>query len=174
MRLSTFIFALVVAGLVAVAYFDFQRGEEKDLVEENKNRIFPEHKLNRVVFYNGLQTIEFQAESNGWKILQPRFDEGDDKKINEFLVELLRQKAHLVSIPGPIPWSQYGLDPPQGYFLVKTKKGKEYRVDISRDKSFNGRYYLRKQDQLFVGYQQWGAWMKMTFDDFKKEDNDRN
>ena len=113
--------------------------------------------MDRVVFYNGSQTIEFQTESGGWKILQPQLDEGDDTQINQFLIQFLRQDVLPIEVSGEINWSQYGLTSPQGYFLIKTKRGEEYRVDISSEKTFNDRYYLRKQDQLFVGYAQWGS-----------------
>ena len=167
---QTALFALVVMVVIGIAYFDFQKGQEQESAEAIKDRIFPElegSRLDKVVFYNGRQTIEFQAIKGKWKLNKPLSDEGDDSAIDRFLMDLLKQDVHPVEVKGKINWSEYGLEKPQGYFNLKTIDGREYQVEISGGPSFNGSYYLRKENQLFIGYRQWGELIKMEFDAFR-------
>ena len=168
--ISTALFALVVVVVVGVAYLDFQRGREQESAKEIKDRIFPElegSRLDRVVFHNGRQTLEFQAKEGEWSLHRPLFDKGDDAEIDRFLMNLLRQDVYVVEVDKEVNWSQYGLEKPQGYFRLRTREGGEYQVEISRISSFDGRYYLRKQNRLFIGHRFWGDLVKKEFDDFR-------
>ena len=171
--LPTIIFSLLVAFLVALAYFDFQKGKEESFFKEVKDNVFPEIEgthLDQVIFYNGQQTIEFRVEEGEWKIYQPQFDEGEDTKIDNFLMKILDQRVYSVQVEGDIPWVEYGLEEAAGYIQFKTKEGRVYRVDFSDETSFDGRYYLRRGDELLIGHTYWGSLKKVEFLNFKKEE----
>ena len=167
---KTAFFALGVMVVGGLAYFDFQRGRKRESTQAIKDRVFSGleiSQLDRVVFSNGSQTLEFQSLKGVWQIDKPWFDKGDGAVIGRFFMDVLSQDVYPVETEGKVNWPEYGFVSPQSYFHLKAKGGEEYRVDVSRETSFDGRYYLKRGDQLFIGSQQWGDLVKTKFEHFR-------
>lgn len=166
-------FALIVALVAGIAYWDFQRGQEQESATAIKDRVFPAlegSRLDQVIFdMAGQERVELRAVEGNWRLSQPLSDEGDDWAIDQFLLDLLRQDVYVVEVKGEVDWSQYGLDPPQGTFYLKTRDGKEYQVEIAGEPSFDGRYYLRRGNQLLIGHQRWGSLVKTEWATFRNK-----
>lgn len=158
-RPTTLIFTIVVVALAGLTFFDYKRSKQKEGLQEGEQKVldFPAEELSHFLLKSKTQTIELKRDGKMWKMLQPLLDDVDENSVSMLISALqtaavkdLGEEVH----KGQIDWKKYGLDP--GVSIeAEAEKGARTSLAISDTNAFDGSFYVRKNDQLYLGDRAW-------------------
>jgi hypothetical protein len=154
---TTLIFTVLVAGFAAFTFFDYSRNKGKETLSEYEMKLvdLPEMEITSVLMLSPQETLELKKEKDEWKILKPLVDDVDEMAMTGFLQGLINAKIQKVSdeVKATIDWKKYGLEPGIKFEVGSAKKTNEFVVSSSN--AFDGSFYLRVKDQLYLGDRSW-------------------
>lgn len=168
-RIVSFVLALGLAGLAFFAY----KKDEKDKEEARqealifKDEIQKEEAVQIVLKQGGRKSIEIvKNKEEKWDIVYPLQDWAGGLSVENLLTDILSRQAERID-RGSDPWREYHLDPPFAVLSLKNKEGREWSVEVSDEPSFDQRYFLKKDDQLFLGDAQWRKLSRLVLESYR-------
>jgi hypothetical protein len=154
---KTLVFALIVAGLAAFSLLDYKQFKKDKGLGENEQKVLSLHEgeVVDIEIKSKKQTVSIKSDHGYWHILEPLKDDADDLAIVSYLNALKEAKVTLLSDDGkknsePVDWSKYGLDPGVQIEII-TDQNKKDRFTVSDTSAYDGSFYVRKGDDLFLG-----------------------
>lgn len=157
---GTFVLAILVVLFGGYAYYDFAKTQKDSdrKAEAEKVVKFKTGDVRSLEMRNSKGLMSWELKDSRWRASQPFTDEAETESMNSYLDSITAEKAQELkpNEGGVIAWKEYSLDEPVGGDLtLKNASGESVRVQVSRDASFDGQYYLRLGDQLFLGSSAW-------------------
>lgn len=159
---TTWVFALVVAGVIGYSVYEYQRSQ-KETEQKAKAELlfnFAAADIKELTLQRSGERIQLQNQSGSWQILSPIVDLGDAQAISNFLEDLCDEKAKDVTsqvAETPIVWKDYGLEPATLQWEVTLQSGEKKIVVVSQNSAFDGSFYIRYNDRLYLGETSWAA-----------------
>jgi hypothetical protein len=152
--LSTWVMAALVAVLAAYTFYEFKNSDDNVSSDKGEHRVFSllrddieEISINA----RGVETV-IQRQGDKWTLIKPIEDLAEASAVEGFVYSLLVQKGkdfRTDTDKAPV-WSEFGLDP-AGSKVVVRGKGKTETLEISSKNAFDGSFYIRVKDQLWLG-----------------------
>ena len=150
--LSNIFFSLLVLALGAWAFYEYRksRTEEEREIQES---VFFQKKLEELKSFR-IQTedtdLELVEEGKNWLVKSPIEDLADFSEVSRWFDEIQNQKVQKIEIDGEIPWEEYYLDQSPSV-EIHFKSGESLSFRVSRKSSFDGKHFIRKGGELFLG-----------------------
>ena len=144
-----FIFVLAVS---AYAFYEYTQVEKTETKEKEQSALFlySLNDLKKISLKNQKETFVLVHESGNWKLKEPLEDTLDLKDLSDWFNQL--KQEHLVNVKSskPIDWDAYDLD---GSFILELslKSGEIKSFSISSKSTFDGKYFVKKENSLFLG-----------------------
>lgn len=149
----TMVFAALVAGLVAFAVFDYNRGEEKKKREEGESSLIriPESDVRRIEITGKSGQIVLQmaegeknADEGRWRIEAPIKDLADTQAVLSLLKSLHDEKSRDTAAEGAgVDLKVYGLDDPSFRIKLSAADGRVEEVKIGAIKAYDSSLYAQ-------------------------------
>lgn len=151
---STFLALVFVGGLVGYSIYEYRKGEvtENKAIGEEKLFSFLKEDVDHVVIKRKDETIEIKRDGDYWQVLQPVQDLAELSAVDGFLHMTLAQKARPLQSSDEAKitnWAEFGLEP-AGRVIEISAKGKTEVLQVSSKNAFDGSYYLRMKDQIYL------------------------
>ena len=164
------LFFLCIAGLLAAfAIFEHQRSKEKQEAQKQEALIFKKGiragliKLS-LVKQDGSQFI-LEKINQTWKLIQPVNDLASSSAVEGMLDELFNEEAQVLSEEN-VKWSDYDLDPPFST-LILYSADKQWDIKISGESSFDGKFYIKKDQKLLLASSKWSRLSRPWTDTYR-------
>ena len=154
--LPRLIFPAIVAAAAAFAYYESRRAARESLSEAKAAAFFSERLEDLVKIHLKSQKGETLLIKKGrdWLMEKPLEDKASFKEISRWLEEIKSQKTQKISVEGEIDWKDYHLEEGQAAHALLEFSGnpqKTLSFSISRKSSYDGRFFLNKGGELFLG-----------------------
>ena len=177
------IFAFIVALVVAYDYFVEFKGEER---KEKESHIFPvdtssiqevtinSKGTNTKITLEKISTDNKDEDQDQWKVISPITDLADTTSVSIFLDQLTEQKSDIILDEDESfqdkSIEKYGLDNPIGSFQVLLEDKTSLNVKVGRIEGLNKKTYLMKEDKVWVGDSWWRNQLDKNPDEFRNKD----
>lgn len=141
---KTIILALLaVAFSGGVYYFTVVQAENKKDAQTHIIHLQKEQ-INYIEMQNKNTKYVFEKTDKGWNIEEPITDIADDQRLEDVLNQLTNEKQIAVAKEGPgINWTEFGLDTPESFMVIKNNLGHSQKIFLSATKNFEGNHYAR-------------------------------
>lgn len=161
---KTYLFAVLVFGLLAVVYFlDYRRDEKGEQQHESEMQVikFDREQINMLEIIKKDEKILLQKSEKGWSLVEPIQDKGDDDQIekligsiaDEKMLAIAKETEHITDSD----LAEYGLDQPLAVYVIKNNLGQSKKITIGTQKNFEGNSYLRidSENRVYVATSVW-------------------
>lgn len=174
MRLASYIkqgFFLILAALIgSYAFIQYKDQIKQEQQQEQASLLFDQIKSADEVIEISLkkpdELIRMSLKDSRWMLDSPVKDLGNNRKIKLLVSDLLKEKGELIST-APDSWSEYDLDKPGLKLTLKTNKSIEHVLSVSKEPSFNGEYFLRKGEDLYLGKAEFKSYLESTSETYR-------
>lgn len=154
---ATWILAVLALALAIYTFVDYRKSQNEGVYADNERPTFtfkPES-VTHIRIERPQEVIELDKQADGvWNMTQPVADRGDEAATLAFILSLTQERVRLFNPEdekiGTVDWAKYGLAPP-AVTIEMGSGGKKESLQISTKNAFDGSFYLRKDDELFVG-----------------------
>lgn len=156
MSRRTLLFAMIVAVMAGLAYWDHRRSDNSELsAGEERVLTIARADITGLKYIKPDQTFAVQKDSDGFKMTEPVADDADSFAVVELIGHIVEGKIQKAAEDADVKdWLAYGLAP--GVQIeVSDAKGTVDRFTVSTKNAFDGSFYLRKGDQLYLGDRNW-------------------
>lgn len=152
---STGILFLLVAALAAYTFYEYRNAEKDADLDLGEVAAFEMKREDIGSIKLVLKGIEIDLVKNGdqWQMQKPVQDWAENASVDGFLLSLLSQKLkapHGDEEQKNIEWSTFGLEAAPATIEI-SGKGKTERLQVSEKTAYDGSYFARRGDQLFLG-----------------------
>jgi hypothetical protein len=149
---AKYIFGVLILCLIGYVAFDIHKSKESGGVGEFEQKLtaIPTSEINSLRVSRRGSVIEIKKQNGSFEMLQPVVDKVDSAQLSSFLNSVTAAKVQKIDEKeGAIDWSQYGMT--DGTEIqIGTNKATE-TLTISNTNAYDGSFYIRKGDQLFLG-----------------------
>jgi hypothetical protein len=156
---STAIFAVVIAAVIAYTVYDYNREEKESVAKAESERVvnISEPDISQIKVVRPAETMVLKKEGNSWRVIEPLNDEVEAEAAQVYISSFAFEKASPVvkERPGPFAWADYHLDPAGAVFEITKTDGTTLNFGVSRLAAFDGSYFIRRGDELFLGTNAW-------------------
>lgn len=162
---STLVMAFIMIAVGGFAVYEYKKSEKEEGAKAQEGRLFQEAeaKFNFLKLTpTGGSSLQVSKTADGWHIDSPVQDSADETAITSFVNEIGSYKAKKLETEGPPNWEQYGLTDLARKLEVKNEGGASFELMVSHKAAFDGSYYLKFRDQLYVGDSSWGQIFQKT------------
>lgn len=162
---GTAILALMVALIIGYTFFDAKQSEKQEAAKAESEKLF-QFKSDDIVeikLVKPTDQVVLKREGTQWGIIEPLVDQADNQNVQDFLAAMANEKgSEIVPEGGAIQWQNYHLATPGlSVELVKSDKSK-VAFSVGQFAAFDGNYFLRLGDQLYLGSPEWGRHSQKT------------
>ncbi len=167
--LRRIIYFAIVAGTAGFAFYQHKKSQKSALLAEKKALIFPSLELSQIKAFSiekkELAFHVFQKRKN-WYINSPVQDIADADLVTDWLENLLAEKVRILK-KKEVNWAEYDLDKNIKSIEITKKSEEKLKVNISNYSAFDGRFYLRKKEELLLGNISWAKLIDKEGDYFR-------
>ena len=147
-----FFFLFFVFAVSAYAFYEYTDTEKKEVIDRKKSSLLSDSlgEIQKISIKNQTETFVLAYESGSWILKEPFRDFIDFNELSSWFTRL--QQEQLLKIKGeqPIDWKSYYLDDP--FVLEWTlKSGERKSLFVSSRSNFDGNYFVKKAEVLFLG-----------------------
>lgn len=153
---NTWLMTLFVAGIAAYTVYDYRRTANDPGLADNERlaySITPDQ-ATQVKITKPDETIFFAKSGERWEITEPLRDLGDTPSIQGYLYTLLAQRVRTFRLDEDAKkapdWKETGLDTP-ALTIEVSGGGKTESISIGSKNAFDGSFYIRQNDELYLG-----------------------
>ena len=152
------LFLLCIAGLLfALAVFEYRRSKEKEELQKQKALIFkngePKDITKLSLTKQDGSRLILEKKEGRWKLIQPVNDLADPSVVEGLIEDLFDESAQSL-LEKNVKWSDYDLDPPFANLSLHST-GRRWTIGIGGEPSFDGKFYIKKDQKLFIGSSKW-------------------
>ena len=163
--------SLLVLALGAWAFYEYKQSEkeEKQKIEEAS---FLNKKLESLKAFrikkDGKQ-LEIVKKEQNWFLKQPVQDQASFTEISRWFDEITNQKVQKIQTETGINWKEYHLEKAPGVEM-EFSSGETISFSVSKKSSFDGKYFIKKGAELFIGEQYFSSEVnEKDFDSFRSK-----
>lgn len=140
---STWIFAVIVAGLAGFTVYDQISGEKHEAAKAANAKVvkLKREDINEITIQNQNETHALKKIANHWRITQP-FDESADQQLVFSYLDQIMNESTISTVSTQGDFAKYGLDRPLFVLTVATPTAKE-TVSLGHIKAYDGSLYAR-------------------------------
>lgn len=153
---NTWLMTLFVAGIAAYTVYDYRKTASDPGLAENERlaySITPDQATQIKISKPG-ETIFLSKNGEQWEITEPLKDIGDTPSIQGYLYTLLAQRVRTFRLDDDAKkapdWKDAGLDEPAVTIEV-SGGGKTESISMGTRNAFDGSFYIRQKDDLYLG-----------------------
>ena len=148
-RPKSLVFIIVVLALGGFAYYDYKQAFSREETEKVKVLTGEYAQLERVQILNQKLSLLLNKRDQQWFMEKPVKDFADSVSISSWFRSVQLESIQPLEVTPPIKWEEYYLDKAPKVEL-SFKSGDKVTFHISRKPSFDGNYFLRKGEELFL------------------------
>ncbi len=151
---SQILFSVCILALGAFALYEYNQSQ-KEKEQKIKEAFFLNQDLKlqdlkAVRIYRQNEQLEVVKEDQAWLLKQPIKDLSDLVEVSRWFDEIKNQKVQKIKIEKDIKWKDYHLDK-SPRVEIEFDNGEIIAFSVSKKSSFDGKYFLRKGEHLFLG-----------------------
>ena len=156
-KLYFFIFVLAVSGF---AFYTYRSSIQEQKDKQEQEKAFP------LVEKSQIQEIRILDSVNGsiqlvqrdliWQLEGAVKDIADTDRVSEWLGDVLDEKVVSMEVEKP-DWSEYELDKNYKSIELKSESDQTWKVDVSSYSAFDGKFFLRRGEELLLGETEWAS-----------------
>ena len=149
--IQTFV-SLFVLAFGAWAFYEYYQAQKEKEKEEELALFLPHTELNQLKAFQieqANQKLSAVKTDKEWLLEEPVKDLLDGAELSRWLDTLKKQKVQKISTAN-IDWKSYYLDSAPSVHL-DLEEGKKIIFSVSKKSSFDGRYFIKKGEELFIG-----------------------
>lgn len=154
---STWILFAVVALLAGYTYYEYRHASEDLEFSKGEMPAFglKREDVDKISLTVRGAAIELQKKGNEWLLVKPVEDFAESAVVDGFLFSAVTQKFKTFRSDDDgkgqaINWAEFGLDSP-AITLELTAKGKAESLAFGSKNAFDGSYYVRKGNDVYLG-----------------------
>ena len=147
-----------MASLHIVALFSLQAPDVSDVKIQRVDR----------------ETLHLMKKNDQWVISGPIEDLADLQMAVSFVAGMVMEKGTLTKKEGEIHWQDYQLDNPAYLIEIANPQGQKESIAVSRQRAFDGNYFIKKGPQLIIGSKSWDNYLERDFEYFRDKRLFRN
>lgn len=171
---KTWILLAVTVLVCGYAFFDFKNEEKEKKAKDEAAVIFPMKKdqVHEVRIENDKEKYTLQRSVQGWSLIDPIQDEGDNDSIEAFVGTLVEEKSVDVAKEGDgIDFKSYGFGPESHFITLKSTDGQSRRLEISQQKNFESNSFVRRENEnkVLIAAPTWSGHSTRTMSDFRNK-----
>ena len=143
------LFVLAFGGLALYEYYQFQKEREK---EEEQSLFLPHaqfHELKDIQINQAGKKLSAVKKEQKWRLIKPVEDELDEPELSRWFDSIKKQKVQKISIEA-VEWKKYYLDS-SPFVQLGLAGGRQIIFSVSKKSSFDGKYFIKKGEELFIG-----------------------
>ena len=164
-------FSFLILAFGAWAFYEYKKSQ-KEQEKEAQETTFLTKELKELKAFRIKKKdteLEVTQENEDWVLKQPLKDKASFKEISRWFDEIGNQKVQKIESDEDIKWENYYLDPaPQ--VEMEFSSGETISFSVSRKSFFNGKYFIRKGEELYVGESYFASEVNnKSFDDFRSK-----
>jgi len=168
---------LAAAAALAVAYavYDYKSEQREQTRKEDQSHLLKMNtdQIQELSLAAGKDPqIVLHRDKDGWRMLKPIKDEGDESAIRDLLEGLGGEKSiETVTEGQDIKWSNFGLDQPKGVIAVTNNLGETERFTVGNRRNYQGDSFVRKNEdeKVFVASSTWFAKLEKKSGEFRNK-----
>lgn len=170
-KTNLFVYAAIVALIGGYALYDNYSSEKQEKIKTETSRIVPMEKeqIAKLSLQFRSDHVELEKTVDGWKMISPFQDLGNNPVIEEFIDGLVSEKYSGIAAEGNFDQKTYGLEKPKGEFVITSNSGKTISIKIGHVKNFQGDSFLLLGDsgKVMIGSSTWQTKAEKTAVEFR-------
>lgn len=170
----TFVFAVIVAGLVLFTVSDYNKSlKEEEQKEQDLTlvKITPEETA-RIELISKNNSIVLERTDDNWQLISPVQDRADEQAVQSLLSAMQSEKIEEVVVSGSdVSLPTYGLDKPVNRVKLKASDGREQEVKIGAVKAYDSNLYAQvgNEDRVLLVSANWDLHLSKTVRNFRNK-----
>ncbi|MGE0761771.1 MAG: DUF4340 domain-containing protein [Bdellovibrionales bacterium] len=160
---STVGLAIAMAALAGYAYYDYVQEQKKTAAQAEQEKILgvKAADIHEVRLVRPGETVVLKLVQGQWQMTEPVADAVENETIASHLDTMASERG--AEMPkaksGSYNWSEYGLNQPGLEAELTKSDGNKVKFAVSSQAAFDGSYYVRLNDRLFLGG---GSWARIA------------
>lgn len=145
-------FSVFVFALGAWAFYEYKKSQQEE-VQKTEEALFLKKELKNlkaIRIQKNKEQLEALKEDKKWLVKAPVKDLADWKEISRWFDEITNQKVQKLETSKEKNWKEYNLDGAP-YVEIEFSSGETVSFSVSRQSSFDGKYFIKKGEELFIG-----------------------
>jgi hypothetical protein len=181
--IKTLLWAGVVGGLVAYAYFGVHKGDEKKAEAEAKDKTvatWEQKDIEQLSVIKGATRVRLEraepfdeAKTSVWRVVEPYSDLADTTSVSQLIASILSEKTtqlvkELSGEAEQQDLTAFGLQEPAGQVVIEGK-GRKQTISLGSVKAYDGSVYLRRDNepQVWLASSSWDGHVGKAPNDFR-------
>ena len=164
-------FSVLVLALGSWAFYEY-RQSQKEQQEEVKSASLFDKKLKELQAFRIIKNdsaLEIVKDDQDWHLKKPFPDLADFTEISRWFDEIKNQKMQRIQIKSAVNWEAYYLDQSPAVEM-DFSDGTKLSFSVSKKSSFDGKYFVKKGEELFIGESYFSSEVnKKDFDSFRSK-----
>lgn len=161
---------VIFFSVVGYAVYEYRKGLKE---EENGDRVAlfsaEWENVKEIRLSNKSLSLLTEKENGRWFLKKPLVDFADSSELSRWFNALKDQKIWLISDGPDIPWEKYYLQNPSRV-EVTLSSGYKIRFFVSEKAAFDGKWFIRKGESLFLGESDFGQEVnERTLDSYRSK-----
>lgn len=165
-------FSVLVLALGAFAFYEYKKSQSENKQKEESALFLNDVKLEDLKafrIFKEKEQLSAVQENNNWTLEKPVQDLASFTEISRWFGEITNQKVQKIQTEGSPQWEDYYLDK-ASRVEMDLLSGKNISFVVSRKSSFDGKYFVRKGEELFIGEQYFNSEVNVKdFDSFRNK-----
>ena len=144
--------AIALAGAL-FAFYEYKKAEQEKAQKAADEKFLDKHIKDLKAFRIKKKgaVLSIAQEGKGWVLKQPVQDQASWAQISRWMDEITNQKVQEIKGIDEIKWEDWHLSDQAGLVEMDFADGSSLSFSVSEKSSFDGKYFIRKGDRLFVG-----------------------
>lgn len=164
-------FSLLILALGGWAFYEYKQSQKEQAQKEEEasllNKKLEDLKTFRIKKEG--HVLETTKENQDWFLKQPVKDLADFTEISRWFDEIKNQKIQNITKKEGIKWEDYYLDEAPSVEM-EFFSGEIISFSVSKKSSFDGKYFIKKGENLFIGEQYFSSEVnEKDFDSFRNK-----
>lgn len=144
--------SFLVLALGAWAFYEYKVSQKEQKQEAEEASLFKQDlkELKAFRIKKEDKQLEMAEEGKDWLLKQPVKDLASFTEISRWFGEIKNQKIQKIKTKENIQWEDYHLDKAPKVEM-EFASGENISFSVSRKNSFDGKYFIKKGEELFIG-----------------------
>ena len=149
-HIISLVFVFSVGGY---AYYEYLQTKKSKNTKSEERNFFTKKldNLSEIKITKAARLIVLSKKNQEWILKKPIKDSASFSEVSRWFDEIRNQKVREITIEGEIPWKDYYLKKYPEVLLKFSDDSQPIVFSVSSKSSFDGKYFIRKDDKLFIG-----------------------
>jgi hypothetical protein len=173
LTLVLFVVAVIMGG---VAYYEYENSKEEKVEQAREAQIigWGQEELTSATLKKGKKHLHVEKRDGNWWIVEPLEDFGDQFNMKSWTGDIATEKGKRIeakkTASGEVFWAEYGLDKDLTEITIEKKDGEKAVIFFAKNSTFDGQFFARYKDEVYVAVRPWTGVMAKTADNLRSRD----